>query len=291
MTTPGPKRFREQLMVRVAGGFAQVSVDVFEPARKRATIFGLHDFAGNGQDFAPLATMAVAHGYRVICPDMVGRGESAFMSDVGDYNIRTHLTVIRMVMENYADKHIIMVGKRWGALLTLLLINTAKFDLRRLILADLPLDMGSETEPALRELAEAKEFPTLEQALEKTTAMEEFKGLSPEASQRLAAGRLRRTQSGYAIHFDPQLVEAIAHLSGRRFDVLKLMLAVKSRLLLINGSAVGEEQQKVRLALADQVPELVQVDGLRPGGRIHFDTAHQLLLTLGFLINRRPFVR
>lgn len=280
-------RAREQLLVRIGSDFAQVAADVYDPPGRRAgTIFCLHDLVGNGRDFLRLASDFVARRYRVVCPDMPGRGDSAYLADPRAYNIRTYLVVLMQVMEKYAGRRIIMVGKGWGGLLALHLIGRMSFDLNRLVLADVPLDFAVDVDAAAGQLAAAPGFATREAGRDMVLGSAEFAALDPDAAAELADGRLRRAPDGYAPNFDPSLVEAVARHAGKRFDLSGLIGLVPARLLHMSSGLLSDADRARLAALRQKSPGIVVAEGLAPGGRIHFTTPHQLLLVHGFLSSR-----
>jgi pimeloyl-ACP methyl ester carboxylesterase len=54
---------------------------------ERGTVVCVHGLTRQGRDFDALAKELVAQGYRVICPDLVGRGLSDRLSDPTDYDL------------------------------------------------------------------------------------------------------------------------------------------------------------------------------------------------------------
>ena len=49
------------------------------------TVICVHGLTRNGRDFDALAADLANHGYRVICPDVVGRGDSDRLADSKGY--------------------------------------------------------------------------------------------------------------------------------------------------------------------------------------------------------------
>src|SRR5579875_2223425 len=47
----------------------------------------VHGLTRQGRDFDPLALALAQRGYRVICPDLPGRGRSDWLRDPGDYDL------------------------------------------------------------------------------------------------------------------------------------------------------------------------------------------------------------
>ena len=66
-------------------GFHEVAYTEWgDPASSRVVIC-LHGLSRQGRDFDPLASVLAADGYRVLCPDLVGRGRSGWLRDPEEY--------------------------------------------------------------------------------------------------------------------------------------------------------------------------------------------------------------
>jgi pimeloyl-ACP methyl ester carboxylesterase len=286
MTAGTAERATERLVIRRGSFFAEMSVDSYEPEQPRATVFCLHDYLGNSRDFRQLGTFLAAHQYRVVCPDMFGRGDSAYLADPKLYRTGTYLFALMAVMQRFADHRIIVVAKGWGALLALLLNAGVSFDLERLIVADVPLAWSIQASrlPDPDQL----EFATLEQARNSILASGELAGLSEPAASALAEGRVRRTEGGrFALRFDPVLIERLRlrRDTDRSLDTVRLLARIKSSLLLLSAGVLPDEDRRTfRAALINPLGAVA--DGLAPGARVHFNSAHQQLLVLGYLESR-----
>ena len=73
-----------------AGGFHRIAyLDWGNPAAEHVVVC-VHGLARNSHDFDFLAA-ELAQGCRVVCPDVVGRGDSEWLADKGDYSFSTYL--------------------------------------------------------------------------------------------------------------------------------------------------------------------------------------------------------
>lgn len=279
-----PVHARERIVVRVLGGFAELSVETFVPRHAaRATVFCIHDFLGTGADFRPFAGFLALHGYRVICPDMLGRGASAHLSKPANYRAEAYLGSLMSLMEHFTDKRIMIVAKGWGGLLILLLIRHFKFDLKRLVLADLPLTWVVERNKAVWAAAEGLPFVSLDQARQVLSASNEFRTLSVAAANAIIDTRVTQSRDGFALNFDRTILKAAAKYDNKMLDTGPLLQTVNSWLLHMSSDPLPVGDRERLDAIFAERPNRSFADGLAVGGRIHFDTAHQRLLTLGFL--------
>lgn len=279
-----PVHSRERIMVRVLGNFVEMSVETFVPrTAPRATVFCLHDFLGTGADFRPFAGFLAIHGYRVICPDMLGRGASAHLSRTAYYRAQAYLGSLMSLMEHFTDKRIMIVAKGWGGLLALLLIRHYSFDLKRFVLADLPLRWVVERERAVWAAAAGPPFPHIEAARQLLSGATEFRTLSAAAAESIIDTRLAPSGDGFVLNFDPKILAAAAKFDNQALDTGPLLQGVNSWLLHMSSDLLTSPNRERLAALLAEQPNRSFADGLAPGGRIQFDTTQQRLLALGFL--------
>lgn len=164
-----------------------------------------------------------------------------------------------------------------------MLVRHFKFDLKRFVLADLPLTWGLERDAALWTAAEGPAFTSREEASRVLSASNEFSTLSAAATDAMIDTRIRQVGSTYTLNFDPKVLKAAARYENRTVDTGPLLRSVNAWLLHLSSDPLPSAE-RLRLAdLLSERPNQSYADGLATGGRIHFDTAHQRLLTVGFL--------
>jgi pimeloyl-ACP methyl ester carboxylesterase len=283
MTDHPPVHSSERLIVRRGTDFAELSVDTYEPGQPRATIFCLHDYLGNSRDFRQLGMFLAAHQYRVVCPDMFGRGDSAYLTDPTHYHSGTFLFAMMAVLQRFADRRIIIVAKGWGALLALHLCAKKSFDLERLIVADVSLvsSVSWDELPTMDQL----EFATLDEARHSVLTSPELAGIPEPTASAMAEGRIRQTEGGrFALRFDPALINRLERFRDRSLDTTRLFAGVNASLLHLSADKLPDEDRRTLRAALNPLSTIV--DGLAPGARVHFSSAHQQLLVLGFLKSR-----
>jgi pimeloyl-ACP methyl ester carboxylesterase len=87
----------------------------------RPPVFCLHGLTRNARDFDALAPRLAAQGWRVICPDMRGRGDSAYAKDPASYNPIQYVRDLAVLFEELAIDRFVSVGTSMGGLMTLLM--------------------------------------------------------------------------------------------------------------------------------------------------------------------------
>ena len=66
-------------------GFHRIAYADWGPEDAAETVVCVHGLTRQGRDFDYLANSLANAGYRVVCPDLVGRGGSGWMPHVLDY--------------------------------------------------------------------------------------------------------------------------------------------------------------------------------------------------------------
>lgn len=102
----------------------------------------LHGLTRNSRDFAPLAE-TLAGDWRVIVPDMRGRGNSEYAKDTSTYTPPTYIEDVEALLAELGIEKFVAIGTSMGGLMTMLM--TAK-DASRIVAAVLN-DIGPEIDP------------------------------------------------------------------------------------------------------------------------------------------------
>ncbi|WP_440992252.1 alpha/beta fold hydrolase [Haloarchaeobius baliensis] len=93
-------------------------------ARDDPLVVCVHGLSRNGRDFDPLARRLVGEGYRVVCPDMPGRGLSEWADDPEtEYSWEGLLDTLREFCETFEREELRYVGTSMGGLLGMLLAD------------------------------------------------------------------------------------------------------------------------------------------------------------------------
>lgn len=276
---------RRRLAVRLETGFAELSYVVHSPANARRVVVCVHDFLGNSADYTRLATMLTAHGIAVICPDMFGRGESAYLQP-GEYNPHTYLLGLLGLLGTLGTQRVNLIGKGWGALLALGVAGLPEANVSRLVLADLGFPWRYAVDEAIAEASRGPHFTSLEEARQLLATNSEFDGLQPGRKLSLIDGRLRQANEGYRLDFDPALLSEEALARFAKVATNGLFEGVTARTLYLSAGAIpGRDRQRMR-RVGLPSPTRSVAENVAPGKRVHFTSAHELLLTLGFLDSR-----
>ena len=123
------------------GGFHAMTYREFGAPDAGRVVICVHGLTRNGRDFDTLAAALAEAGCRVVCPDIVGRGESSWLSDPAGYAFPQYLADMTVLLARLEAEAVDWVGTSMGGLIGMTMAaqsSTAQSGspLRRLVLND-----------------------------------------------------------------------------------------------------------------------------------------------------------
>lgn len=206
----------------------------------------VHGLTRQGRDFDTLAH-ALCGEYRVVCPDVVGRGRSGRLADPAGYVIPTYVADMVTLLARLDAQVVDWVGTSMGGLVGLGLASLDGAPVRRLVLND----VGPVVEPAALQrigsyVGQAGFWRTLDEAADALWALSQ--GFGPHTREQWLAltapqlqpatregveGFTTRVDPGIAVPFralTPELARAGEALLWQSYDRLRC------RTLLLRGA-------------------------------------------------------
>ncbi len=204
----------------------------------------VHGLTRQGRDFDTLAR-ALMHEYRVVCPDVVGRGESDWLADPMGYGIPTYVADMVTLLARLDAETVHWVGTSMGGLIGMGVASLAGSPIRRLVLNDVG--------PALEPSAIARigsyvgapiTWPTLDAAADYlATISADFGPHSREQWLGLTRPQLRPTADGLALrpHYDPSMAVPFKSVTPEMAAAGEVLLwsaydAIRCPTLLVRGA-------------------------------------------------------
>lgn len=127
-------------------------------------LFCVHGMARNRRDFDDLAR-AMARDYRVICPDVVGRGGSDWLADPLGYDYPQYVADMMVLLARINVDHIHWLGTSMGGLIGMWLASQPESPITRLVLNDVgPLIPAVSLRRIGEHLGRAPTFGSLQDA-------------------------------------------------------------------------------------------------------------------------------
>ncbi|MGI4953868.1 MAG: alpha/beta fold hydrolase [Janthinobacterium lividum] len=193
-------------------GFHRVAyVEWGDPAADRVAIC-VHGLSRQGRDFDVLAAAMADRGWRVICPDLVGRGRSGWLGNPDDYNLPQYAADMAALIARSGATTVDWVGTSLGGLIGMVLAGQPNSPIGRLVINDigpfLPWQALSRLASTVRNAP--KVFPTLsamEQHLRTTLAP--FGNLSDAEWHHLVEhGAVQEPGGAWRKRADPEITAA-----------------------------------------------------------------------------------
>lgn len=139
----------------------------------RPPLLCLPGLTRNARDFSHVAER-LAGDWRVICPDLRGRGDSAYAKDSATYNPVQYAQDIALLLEQEKIERVVSIGTSLGGLITMILAMTGPERLAGAVLNDVGPEIAPEGLERIRGyVGQGRSFPTWMHA---ARALEEGQG-------------------------------------------------------------------------------------------------------------------
>ena len=204
-------------------GFHQLHyVEWGDPANNNVLICA-HGLTRCGRDFDTLAR-AVKDRYRVICPDVAGRGESAWLTNKADYNYLQYLNDMAVIIGRVTagdTKTLHWVGTSMGGIIGMLLASEPGTPITRLVMND----VGSFIPKASLErigmyLGASPRFADFESVVMAVRAVSPFGEMSDETWAQLTVPLVEQQADGsWKFRYDPGINEAFREGAAQDVDL------------------------------------------------------------------------
>ena len=188
-----------------------------DPTNPRVVVC-VHGLTRCGHDFDYLAA-ALCREFRVICPDVAGRGESEWLRDPMAYAVPTYASDMVTLLARLDVESVQWVGASMGGLTGLALAALPDTPIEKL----LRIDVGAVVEgPALDRIAgyvgAAPPFATIDEAERYVRQVSASFGPHTDAEWRfLTEHVVRRQPDGtYRMHYDPAIAVNLAAAAPRQ---------------------------------------------------------------------------
>ena len=174
------------------------------------TVICVHGLTRQGRDFDWLAQALAAQGYRVICPDVVGRGLSDHLSNPDDYDLPQYVVDMNAVLASIGASEVTWIGFSLGGLIGMTMAGMPNSPITRLVVNDIgphmPLSAVMRIGTYVRDAP--SRLPT-EQAVDAyfRDILAPFGDLSDEQWHHLAMHSVMPDgEGGYRLRYDQRLV-------------------------------------------------------------------------------------
>jgi len=256
-----------------------------ENARVLVCVHGLSRCA---RDFDALAA-ALSDRYRVVCPDMAGRGDSGWLADPMRYVVPQYVSDMVTLVARLDVETLHWVGTSMGGLVGMALAALNDSPVTKLVLNDSgPVVTRASLERIASYFGLAPTFPDLESAEQYVRAVSAPFGPHSDAEWRfLTEVVVRRNADGsYRMHYDPRIGEPFrAHMPENDLELWPIYEAVRCPTLVVRGalSDLLTRDTCERMAACGPKAKVIEVEGV--GHAPTLMHADQIGIVRGFLLS------
>lgn len=220
-------------------GFAKLAYFEWGVAANPNVMLCVHGLTRRGRDFDFLA-QALERDYRVLCPDMPGRGRSDWLADKNDYDYLTYVAAATALIARSGAASVDWVGTSMGGLIGMMVAAQPNSPIRKLVLNDvgpfLPKAAVERIGSYVGTDPRYASFEALEKKLREDSAP--FGPLTDAQWRFLAEHYARRLPDGqWTSHYDPGIAVNIRKAQPAQDVALwPIWQQVKCPVLVIRGA-------------------------------------------------------
>ena len=221
-----------------AGGLHRMSYVEWGRADNPRVVICVHGLTRNGRDFDFLGR-AMSRDFRVVCPDVVGRGKSDWLRDKRGYTIEQYMADMVTLIARLDVPSVSWVGTSMGGVIGMALAGDPATPITRLVLNDIgPVITAASIQRIAETLGATPHFATLDEAeawIRKVGAP--FGRLSDAQWRHLTEHSVKPGATGFEMRYDPAIREVFDQLQGEEpVDLWEVYHAVRCPTLAIRGA-------------------------------------------------------
>lgn len=178
-----------------------------DPGNPRVLVC-VHGLTRSGRDFDRVAA-ALAGTYRVVCPDVVGRGMSSWLGNPNLYGVPQYVADMVTLIARLDVETVDWFGTSMGGLIGMALAGLPGTPIRKLLLND----VGPHLEPASIQrissyLGKPARFDTLQQGVDHAAMLaQSFGPLTPDEWREINTPLLHEQDGAWQFRYDPRIAQ------------------------------------------------------------------------------------
>jgi len=192
-----------------ARGWQRLAYVEWGDADNPEVVVCVHGLTRNGRDFDVLARVLAAR-YRVVCPDVVGRGLSDWLADPAEYTYPRYLNDAALLVARLGVERVHWVGTSMGGILGMLIAAMPGHPLRSLVVNDVgALIPKAALEVIASYVGSPPAFDSVDAAADYLSGLYAGFGLTRAQWQPLAVHSTRQDADGrWRLRYDPGIAGA-----------------------------------------------------------------------------------
>src|SRR6185312_1423294 len=257
-----------------------------DPANPRVVVC-VHGLTRSAHDFDYLAA-AICDDFRVICPDVAGRGESAWLPDPMAYSVPTYAGDMVTLLARLDVESVQWLGTSMGGLIGLALAALPDSPIERLLLND----VGAVVDAAGLDrigshVGAAPTFATLDEAEQYVRRVSATFGRHTDREWRFLTEHVVRLQEDgtYRMRYDPAIAVAVnAERPHKSVDLWNLYDLVRCPTLVVRGELSDLLSRETAQAMTQRGPRARVIEFAGVGHAPTLIHADQIAAVRDFLV-------
>lgn len=282
---------RRSVQCASPAGLHRIAYREWGDARNRDVLVCVHGLTRSSRDFDELAR-ALRGQFRVVCPDVAGRGDSDRLADAKLYTWTQYVADMVTLIARLDVEAVNWLGTSMGGLIGMALAALPGNPVARLVLNDASPVIGrAALERIGAYVGQERRFETLEEAESYVRAIAAPFGPHSDAQWRfLAETWVRRQEDGsWRPHYDTRIAEAYrATMPEKDLELWPLYDAVRCPTLLVRGehSDVVSHQAAAEMTRRGPKAKVAEIRGVGHAPTLlHPD---QIAVVRDFLLQGEP---
>ena len=216
-------------------GFHRMRYVEWGEASNPRVLICVHGLTRNARDFDYIAER-LADAYRVICPDVVGRGRSDWLRVKADYNYPAYCTDMAALIAKLGADTVDWIGTSMGGIIGMIIASLPGSPVRKLVLNDVGcLVPKAALERIGKYLGSDPAFESLEVLEDAMRSVSPFGDLTAEQWRHLAVHSARQEEGKWRFRYDPGIAELFQDTPLADVDLRRYWNAVRGPALVIRG--------------------------------------------------------
>ena len=247
-------------------GFHRVHYTEWGDPDNPKVLICVHGLTRTGRDFDFLAA-ALENEYRVICPDVVGRGQSDWLNDKSDYTYPLYVNDMAMLLARIDAERIDWVGTSMGGLIGIFLASYTGSPIHKMVINDIgPRIPAAGLQRVATYVGQVVTFDSIEK-MEKflRTIAATFGNLSDEQWRHMTIHGARQLEDGrYTFAYDPGIAKNFRTLDLKDIDLWSMWDAIHCPTLVLRGehSDVLDHSDAVTMTERGPKATLIEFPGM-----------------------------
>ena len=238
-------------------GLHRVSYLEWGDPRNRDVVVCVHGLTRNGRDFNDLAR-ALATRWRVVCPDIAGRGDSDRLADPMLYALPQYVGDMVTLIARLDVEAVRWVGTSMGGLIGMALAAQAATPIRRLVMNDAGPVIGLASlerigayvgvQPAFASIEAAESYVR--------TLCAPFGPHSDAQWRQITEAWMKKGEEGWRANYDPRIAEVFrATMPEKDLEIWPVYDAVRCPTLVLRGELSDLLSRQTTLDMAKRGPK------------------------------------